>query len=90
MRQECVQSQDDDFRDYRELCEARLKRLERYKKSKSFYSLENVDEASTSDSFDPSTEEAPTTSGDVFSKFDLPQHRTPYDLLREKMVCFDV
>jgi hypothetical protein len=82
MRQ-CTKSRDD-LNNYRQLCEARLKRLERYKKSKSFFSLDS--EASTSNAchLESSSESRPSSADDA--KFLAPKHRTPYDLLREKMV----
>lgn len=82
MRQKKFVQSRDDFTNYRELCEARLKRLERYKKTRSFCSLE-IDEASTSTD-NTNCQEDETNAN--LAKFSLPQHRTPYDLLREKMV----
>lgn len=78
----------DDLTNYRELCEARLKRLERYKKTRSFFSLDS--EASTSDAcpMESSSESRPSSADEVKNRVQLSasQRRTPYDLLREKMV----
>lgn len=52
MRQKKFVQSRDDFTNYRELCEARLKRLERYKKTRSFCSLDNNEASTSSENFD--------------------------------------
>ncbi|KAI6184258.1 hypothetical protein M3Y97_00576700 [Aphelenchoides bicaudatus] len=83
--------QPSDLNNYRQLCEARLKRLERYKKTKSFFSLDNIDnEASTSFHLDNNSGESRSSSANgennqQCANYALPQHRRPYELLKEKM-----
>ncbi|PIC46436.1 hypothetical protein B9Z55_006129 [Caenorhabditis nigoni] len=64
----------EDLDAYRAACANRIRRLERYKKARSFCSLETEEPTSSSPSLSPSSD---AQSGDGSSTFDM---------IREKMV----
>ena len=94
-------SNQDQYREYRDLCENRLRRLERYKKAKSFCSLDSEDamnygnvsqEEKSSHSSSASTcSNSSTSDGTVSPRPSSTCHtvfESQVELLKQKMVSF--